>query len=151
MQSLSVWPVPRGPACHHFGYYDKSPWSLGGRFLLGLELEFVLQAGKALGAHVLALGLALLARPSLATAPAAEAAGTTGHGERRGRQGGGTGHLQSQEFRPSIGAEFLSFRVGRGFSPYHTKVIPANVTEAAYSGYDRLPYLDSAGILRSEP
>jgi hypothetical protein len=33
--------VTRGPLHHWFGYYDKSPWSADGRFLLANEVDFV--------------------------------------------------------------------------------------------------------------
>ena len=33
--------VTRGPRHHFFGYYDKQQWDNSGRFLLGLETEFL--------------------------------------------------------------------------------------------------------------
>ena len=33
--------VTRGPAQHFFGYYDKSPWDATGRWMLGLETQFM--------------------------------------------------------------------------------------------------------------
>jgi hypothetical protein len=32
--------VTRGPKCHFFGYYDKSPWDATGRYLLAMEVDF---------------------------------------------------------------------------------------------------------------
>jgi len=33
--------VTRGPRCHFFGYYDKSPWDATGRYILDLETTFM--------------------------------------------------------------------------------------------------------------
>ncbi len=33
--------LTRGPKCHFFGYYDKSPWDATGRYVLGLETTFM--------------------------------------------------------------------------------------------------------------
>jgi len=33
--------VTGGPKHHFFGYYDKSPWDMSGRWLLGLETDFM--------------------------------------------------------------------------------------------------------------
>ncbi len=41
MQPLTAQAVTAGPACHHFGYYDKFPWNRSGRYLLGLETRFM--------------------------------------------------------------------------------------------------------------
>ncbi len=41
MPDPSAHAVTRGPAHHHFGYYDKFPWNRSGRFLLGLETAFM--------------------------------------------------------------------------------------------------------------
>jgi len=41
MEMLAARAVTSGPAYHHFGYYDKFPWNLSGRYLLGLETRFM--------------------------------------------------------------------------------------------------------------
>ena len=33
--------VTRGPRLHFFGYYDKTPWDVSGRYLLALEADFM--------------------------------------------------------------------------------------------------------------
>ncbi len=33
--------VTRGPHCHFFGYYDKTPWDETGRYLLGIQTTFM--------------------------------------------------------------------------------------------------------------
>ncbi|MFO7957016.1 MAG: hypothetical protein R6X33_07925 [Candidatus Brocadiia bacterium] len=38
---LAVEPMTRGPKHHFFGYYDKTPWDATGRYLLGLEVDFM--------------------------------------------------------------------------------------------------------------
>jgi len=38
---LDAHPVTRGPNFHYFGYYDKFPWSGSGRYLVGLETDFM--------------------------------------------------------------------------------------------------------------
>ena len=41
MKLPSVRPVTRCPRHHFFGYYDKCPWDLSGRYLLGCEAGFM--------------------------------------------------------------------------------------------------------------
>jgi hypothetical protein len=55
MDALGVWPVTRGPAFHHFGYYDKFPWDRSGRYLLGLETRFMDRPPTASDAAVVGL------------------------------------------------------------------------------------------------
>jgi hypothetical protein len=38
--SLPIRRVTSGPRSHFFGYYEKSPWDLSGRWLLALEADF---------------------------------------------------------------------------------------------------------------
>ena len=33
--------VTRGPFYHFFGYYDKCPWDVTGRYLLGMRVAFM--------------------------------------------------------------------------------------------------------------
>lgn len=39
--NLTPHAVTHGPAFHFFGYYDKSPWDITGRYLLGMETDFM--------------------------------------------------------------------------------------------------------------
>ncbi len=39
--NISVQPATFGPKHHFFGYYDKSPWDISGRYMLGLETDFI--------------------------------------------------------------------------------------------------------------
>ncbi|MCW4021290.1 MAG: NAD(P)-dependent oxidoreductase [Candidatus Bathyarchaeota archaeon] len=39
--SFSVEAVTQGPNHYFFGYYDKSPWDPSGRYMLGLEVNFM--------------------------------------------------------------------------------------------------------------
>jgi hypothetical protein len=39
--SVPIQPVTRGPRAHFFGYYDKTPWDITGRYLLGMETPFI--------------------------------------------------------------------------------------------------------------
>ena len=41
MDGIEVRAVTRGPGHHFFGYYDKFPWNASGRYLLGLETDFM--------------------------------------------------------------------------------------------------------------
>jgi hypothetical protein len=41
ISSLIPRAVTKGPRHHFFGYYDKCPWDSTGRYLLGLETEFM--------------------------------------------------------------------------------------------------------------
>jgi hypothetical protein len=41
VRCLSAQPVTHGPQFHFFGYYDKPPWDASGRYLVGLETEFM--------------------------------------------------------------------------------------------------------------
>lgn len=41
MNCLEVSAITTGPKHHFFGYYDKFPWNVSGRFLLGLETGFM--------------------------------------------------------------------------------------------------------------
>jgi hypothetical protein len=36
----TVYAVTQGPKHHFFGYYEKTPWDLTGRYMLGLEADF---------------------------------------------------------------------------------------------------------------
>ncbi len=38
---MTAQPVTRGPAYHFFGYYDKCPWDVSGRYLLAQETTFM--------------------------------------------------------------------------------------------------------------
>ena len=38
---IPVVPVTHGPKYHFFGYYDKFPWNASGRYMLGLETNFM--------------------------------------------------------------------------------------------------------------
>ncbi|MES2461384.1 MAG: hypothetical protein V4671_12445 [Armatimonadota bacterium] len=38
--SLAIRRVTAGPRSHFFGYYEKSPWDISGRYLLALEANF---------------------------------------------------------------------------------------------------------------
>ena len=60
MKSPSVRPVTRGPRHHFFGYYDKCPWDLSGRYLLGCEVGFMDR--QPMGEDVLVIGLIDLER-----------------------------------------------------------------------------------------
>ncbi|NLZ63168.1 MAG: hypothetical protein GX902_05115 [Lentisphaerae bacterium] len=40
IKHLPVIPVTQGPKHHFFGYFDKYPWNLSGRYLLSLETDF---------------------------------------------------------------------------------------------------------------
>jgi len=39
--NVPIRAVTRGPKHHFFGYYDKSPWDLEGRWMLALEVDFM--------------------------------------------------------------------------------------------------------------
>ena len=41
MTTMNVKPLTSGSKHHFFGYYDKSPWDLSGKYLLGLEVNFM--------------------------------------------------------------------------------------------------------------
>jgi len=43
VQNLSspIEAVTQGPKHHFFGYYDKSPWSFSGRYMLALQVDFM--------------------------------------------------------------------------------------------------------------
>ena len=41
MLIFSAQGITKGPKHHFFGYYDKSPWDLSGKYLLGLEVDFM--------------------------------------------------------------------------------------------------------------
>src|SRR3954454_1318591 len=38
--------VTKGPRHHFFGYYDKTPWDVTGRYLLANEIDFVDRQSK---------------------------------------------------------------------------------------------------------
>jgi len=38
---VPVRAVTKGPKAHFFGYYDKTPWDITGRYLLGMETTFI--------------------------------------------------------------------------------------------------------------
>ncbi len=38
---LDAVPMTQGPKFHWFGYYDKFPWDITGRYLLSLEIDFM--------------------------------------------------------------------------------------------------------------
>jgi len=39
--SVPVQAVTNGPKHHFFGYYDKTPWDISGRFMLAMEVDFM--------------------------------------------------------------------------------------------------------------
>jgi len=39
--SMPAYAVTNGPKHHFFGYYDKSPWDISGRFMLAMEVDFM--------------------------------------------------------------------------------------------------------------
>lgn len=50
-----VRPVTRGPHAHFFGYYDKCPWDVTGRYMLGIETPFIDRPPTAADAVVIGL------------------------------------------------------------------------------------------------
>jgi len=58
-KSLKKFNVPRvatgGPNHHFFGYYDKSPWDMSGRYMLAMETDFINRLPKPEDAAVIGL------------------------------------------------------------------------------------------------
>ncbi|MBD3291753.1 MAG: hypothetical protein GF393_02425, partial [Armatimonadia bacterium] len=40
-QLSPAYAVTKGPKYHWFGYYDKCPWSAGGRYMLSMQVDFM--------------------------------------------------------------------------------------------------------------
>jgi len=41
VQEVPVVQLTQGPKFHFFGYYEKFPWDVTGRYLLALEVDFI--------------------------------------------------------------------------------------------------------------